>query len=291
MTTPDPKPDNAPFEWRALTINKVERIQLERLHKEQDRIERETREREADERATREREAKERDRDSLESAWFEAGEQVGQELDASEPLVHPSGAERRIKSIPPPKPRPSHPAPAPRRESPVNVGLVLAACAFGASVYFSLRWVADVRQAHVAQQLSSTVNATTPAFQQPSAVSQHVNPTPVRPTRTNAVAPLPLAPPSSATTDVAPPPMAADSPTANPGGAINSKPSLPRASQSLTPEAIKPTLPHPTGEPTPTVNAAAPAVSTSGSGGRPRLLVPSSGAPQAHGLRVYRAGD
>lgn len=292
MTTPDPKPDNAPFEWRALTINKVERIQLERLRREQDRIERETREREAEARAAREHEAKEREHDAIEAAWFEAGEPAEQEPDGLNPPMDSSSAERRIKSIPPPKPRPSHPAPAPRRENSINVGLVLAACAFGASVYFSLRWVADVRQAHVARQLSSTVNATTPALQAPSAGSQQVNPAPPLPLRTNAVTPSPEGPAPTATRVVADARVLVPSTrtTSTAQDAIKPQPALSGAPPPLAPEVAKPTPAHSPGEQPPPLLSAPPSASTNGPAGR-RLLVPSAGSPRANGPRVYRAGD
>lgn len=173
MTTPDPDRKSAPFEWRALTINKVEQIQLARLHEEQDRIERELREKEAREREARRAEAREREGDALEQAWFDEGAAPRETLDDFDTheeippftpvqrLLHSLAAFARRLTHPTPKHRTSEPPP-PLNESPISLSLVLAACAFGGSVYLSLRWVAEVRQAQVTQQVTAALSAPIP---------------------------------------------------------------------------------------------------------------------------------
>lgn len=284
MTTPDPKANNAPFEWSALTINKVERIQLERLHQEQDRIEREAREHEARARAAHERAQQERDREALEHAWFEDGDRGAAALEG-EPTPPPgaSPSERRMKSLPPPKPRVSQP---PRRkERPLSAGLVLAACAFGGSVYFSLRWVAQVRQAHVTQQLSSTKNATVPApLQTPNALTtqtanrETLTPNPTALGSNSSTSPALNIPPSSPTSGEAPRVNQSQTPNGS------SRLAAPAPKNAPTPD-VTPVEPLPESLPV-TSDQPASVPSTRG-----RLLVPRAGTPVTQGARVYRAGD
>lgn len=284
MTTPDPKANNAPFEWSALTINKVERIQLERLHQEQDRIEREARERDAQDRAAREQAEQDRDREALEHAWFEEGEQGT--LEANADPTPPPGArpsETRMKSLPPPKPRGSR-APR-RREGKISLGLVLAAAAFGGSVYFSLRWVAEVRQAHVTQQLSSTKNATVPA----TSAIPGAQPTPTTTAPSPTLAHLPPTVGVSAT--VLPEPASPSfGPVKQPASAVNQKTtSVAVAAPVVAPKIVPAVASTVESDREPgSDHADAPTVTGPARG---RLLVPRAGTPVTQGTRVYRAGD
>ena len=207
MTTPDPDRKSAPFEWRALTINKVEQIQLARLHEEQDRIERELRERDAREREARRVEAREREGDALEQAWFDAGAAAPREtlddFDTHEEippftpvqrLVHSLAAFGRRLRRPTPKLRSSVPPP-PLNESPISLSLVLAACAFGGSVYLSLRWVAEVRQAQLTQQVTAALSASIP--QPAPTIAPRVNSSPLAPPTASGISPT-LAPSAEA---------------------------------------------------------------------------------------------
>lgn len=317
MTTPDPDRKSTPFEWRALTINKVERIQLERLRKEQDRIERELREQEAKDRAAAEQAAQEQARDALEQAWFDQGktpDPVPDELDAATRaevaafaspgrLSRSLAAWRKRLTSPPPKPRPSQPPP-PMRESTINPTMLLAACAFGTLVYLSLRWVADVRQAHVTQQLTSSVNATATVSAMATASSVAATPPAVnvtpKPTQSNvaARASKPPAAPVVATLTPQSPLSAAEVEPAN--AALARGPNVTRSSaaQAATPsalaaaipEAVRPAADMP--KALPETAAAAPAVAapTPGSGVlvRPQVLIPAAGTPHTSGARVYR---
>lgn len=289
MSTPDPDRENRPFEWRALTINKVERIQLERLHREQDRIEREMRERDAEARAERERQAGEREREELEQAWFDQGNLAAETGDQNpdarvdSPSLSPAGrlaedssSPARRLSNPPPKPRPSTP-PSVASERSVTVPLVLAACAFGTLVYFSLRWVADIRQARVTQSLSSSVNAAggLPVPPVPTLVAPH---TPVPLQRSTVVPSAPVAP-SQASSAPAGIPRAAASNAPSTGA---SRPTPAHALEVNGPSATRaPELQSPVW-PSPTLPAALP------TSGKPRVLVPASGSARTTGTRVYR---
>lgn len=312
MTTPDPDRKSARFEWQALTINKVEQIQLERLHREQDRIEQELREQEAREREARAAAAAQRQHDELESAWFDAGNVPqrdtleDQEMQARTTATTPlsrlarslaglrslvTGLEtKRRTSVPPP----------PLNESPVSLSLVLAACAFGGSVYLSLRWVAEVRQANVTHQLSSTMNATTPA----NSVLR-AGPITDAPRMSTGVDTVPApAPPAgtaprvetgAATASTERPPNAANatSPLATASRAAASTGSLLRngipattATQPLA-TAAKTLLPAVPAVPASSAEEASEAQPTV----RSRVLVPTAGSPHVSGTRVYRGGE
>lgn len=320
MTTPDPDRKSTPFEWRALTINKVERIQLERLRKEQDRVERELREQEAKARAAAEQAAQEQARDALEQAWFDQGktpDPVPDGLDAATRaevaafaspgrLLRALSAWRQRLTSPPPKPRPSQPPP-PMHESTINPAMLLAACAFGTLVYLSLRWVADVRQAHVTQQLTSSVNATAtvPALATasgvpatPLAVNVTPKPTPLSTPAKPASAPKPTTMPVPASGSALTPPPSSDVVHANASLARS-----PNVTRSITAQAARPeTAPEPvlpeTAKPQPAAPQpaiAAPASptpgSTPGTSGvlvRPQVLLPAAASPHTSGARVYR---
>lgn len=322
MTTPDPDRKNAPFEWRALTINKVEKIQLARLHEEQDRIEKELREQEELERAARRLDVQEREREALEQAWFEEGtaeprdtlEDVDtqKETAAFTPLRRLSyvlAASLRRLTNPPPKPRSSVPPP-PLNESPLSLSLVLAACAFGGSVYLSLRWVAEVRQAHVTQNVSHSINATAPAT---SLVSDQV---------VNSAPPTSVAVPKSPATSPVEPfgrgsathVGGASAATVNSGvsspstGAVSPSAIQPPSSARINPGLLhSPGLRSPGAATSPASSVAAesppaPAIAdvTDSAPARPvnaqqtprsRVLVPAAGSPHSSGTRVYRGGE
>lgn len=312
MTTPDPKPNHSPFEWKALTINKVERIQLERLRREQDRIEREAQE-EAQRRAARQAEQHAAP-EALEQAWFEAGEQgllQSAESADGERTSSPSGRFQstpprsasqppRLASQPPPKPRSSRPPaytpPAPKR--PVSVGLVLAASAFGASVYFSLKWVADVRQANVTRELQSTLNATNPAVMASAPlVTSLPRAAAVTSSRTASISPLQPHTAASEPQSGLPPPTAVQQPTSHPM-AVAPKELVP-VRQVRPPAPATPVASH--AEASPALGSSA--VDTkqpsqgdaetqgAGPGPRTRVLVVPSAAPPSQGTRVYRLGE
>lgn len=316
MTTPDPDRKSAPFEWRALTINKVEKIQLARLHKEQDRIEKELRQQEALEREARRLEAEEREREAAEQAWFDQGSE--QPRDALEErdtqreaavftplkrLSHSLTAFARRLTHPAPKPRTSVPPP-PLNDSPVSLSLVLAACAFGGSVYLSLRWVAEVRQANVTQQLSSSVNATAPAASSPVAQRPNVAllspPVATLPFRATSTTPSPVAPTpqslvqnNTATVNVATPATTAALDLANSRSALTPSSPLSKGARAFTAAPaplVQPTVADTEGTGRMPVDPALPP-SVSQPAGRSRVLVPASGSPHSSGTRVYRGGE
>lgn len=320
MTTPDPDRKSAPFEWRALTINKVEKIQLARLHEEQDRIEKELREQEALERAARQLEAREREGEAVEQAWFDAGSpppraaadehDTQKETAAFTPLKRLSyslAAFGRRLMEPRPKPRSSVPPP-PLNESPISLSLVLAACAFGGSVYLSLRWVAEVRQANVTQQLSSSINATTSFTNAGARAPVLAMPTPpvaAAPRASTVAAPLTTtAAPTSVTQAPSQPPSALGlAPQAEATAvAIEPVPPSGRAfvparaiSPAALPSATSPAVAQPTVAPPPPPRDVAhvPELEAPASGSpqavRARPPVPAAGSPQSSGPRVYRA--
>lgn len=317
MTTSDPKPDDALVERRELTpdpTNARPRREVTRAnHSPSDRPESDT------------PKVPQKDlAEDLEVAWFEQGEHALEAAMLADPTPppHVAAPERRMSSAPPPKPRP---LPTPSRESRVGLGLVLAACAFGASVYFSLRWVADVRQANVAQQLLSPVNA-------PPSL-QSVPPSAIRAPATAAMGtslasplaphPVPSAAPSSSALSTSAavsatvahppePPSAATAPAVKTPSGVAS-PSVSQASNAL--RAATPALPTSAGvtlPPTqyPTLAARSPsapaiateparssahvprpnAVGSTASELHPRAPAPAVSA-QTQGPRVYRAVD
>lgn len=313
MTTPDPDRKSAPFEWRALTINKVEKIQLARLHEEQDRIEKELREHEALERAARQLEAKEREGEALEQAWFDEGtaqprdtlddHDTQKERAAFTPLKRLSyslTAFGRRLLTPAPKPRSSVPPP-PLNESPISLSLVLAACAFGGSVYLSLRWIAEVRQANVTQQLSSSVNATTPAANAAQALREEPRPglqAPAMPVSAampvSSATPVSAAMPVSAATPViSAMPLSGSTPpvvrafTADGSARSTPAPTVPALEQP----ASMSSLPQPSRQVVASPDVAAPPPVSSQPTVRSRVLVPAAGSPHSSGTRVYRGGE
>jgi hypothetical protein len=321
MTTPDPKPDDASSARRELTPEPTDARSFREEAREDDSQSHLT------ERDTPKPAHKDLDND-LEVAWFEQGEHALHASMLASPTPPPNVAApvRRMNSAPPPKPRSLS---TPSRESRVGLGLVLAACAFGASVYFSLRWVADVRQANVALQLSAPVNtAPLPASQVPAlqvaAAQSAVSPPP---------ASLPPAPPSlsgtgslgtvaeGALTPPPPqlhpePPSAATSPAGKTSAEVGS-PTVSQTSNALriaTPPAL-PTAPifNPQQTQYPSLATRSPSSATgtateparssaahiprpnaepsSTSAVPPRASVPAVSAPQTQGPRVYRAVD
>jgi hypothetical protein len=328
MSTPDPDRKSAPFEWRALTINKVEKIQLARLHEEQDRIERELREQEAIEREAHRVESQERERDAVEQEWFDAGTvqprdtlddvDTQRETAAFTPLkrlTYSLAALGRRLTNPPPKSRTSVPPP-PLNDSPISLSLVLAACAFGGSVYLSLRWVAEVRQANVTQQLSSSVNATTPASNLDANPRGDVA-TPAAKLAPIVTSPAVAAPPPIVTapsdpaaveptpTAVAPALVQSNSQPAPPVAGLGASPLraavLPvNGSRSAVPASMQPgqqppqevaaTLPGSAELPAQSESAELPSTASQTTV-RSRVLVPASGSPHSSGTRVYRGGE
>lgn len=303
MTTPDSKPEDASSQRRELTPDPKDG----RARPEQTQSEQPQRAHHSD-RDTPKTPHKDLG-DDVEVAWFEEGEHSLHAL--AEPTPPPNVAEpvRRMNSAPPPKPRPLSTT---SRESRVGLGLVLAACAFGASVYFSLRWVADVRQANLAQHLSPTVNAApAPVPQSPRPLAQVSSPAAAAPGTSLASArPHPTTSATSQlTAEAAAPATQVPSQVATP--------SISQASNALrvaTPPAL-PTSVHVTLPPTqyPTLAARSPSVSapiateparsSAAHVPRPaastsptselhlRATAPAVSAAQTQGPRVYRAVD
>lgn len=329
MTTPDPDRKSVPFEWQALTINKVEQIQLERLHREQDRIEHELREQEAREREARAAAAEQRQHDELESAWFDAGNVPqrdtleDQEMQARTTATTPfnrlarslAGLRRLVVSGLETKRRTSVPPP-PLNESPVSLSLVLAACAFGGSVYLSLRWVAEVRQANVTHQLSSTMNATTPASaavrsdsvaEPPRVNTAAIQTPPATPAATAPIAEAAAvtAAAVTATAVTATAVTAATEPAPNTTSATPSRAttplpaaatgSFPRnsipATSAARPSATAAKASDPAVPAVPVPASPAEGTSEAQSPVRSRVLVPTAGSPHVSGTRVYRGGE